>query len=237
MSNTSKPIIDCLDVSKQFGYFLALKKISLRVKKNTIFGIVGENGAGKTTLIKIMAGLLKPTAGEVLIKGLNFKDDAIPIKKDIGILTDDKFLYEELSIFENLKYYDNLHLNFDKKDIKENIEKFTKMFNIFNWINEPIQNLSKGMKKKVDLIRVLIHHPSILFLDEPFSSLDQKTVPLLIDLILNLKKQDSLTIILSTHDIDLAQQICDEIIIIKKGKIVKNVSKEEIEKINIKEYM
>ena len=229
--------IVCKNVSKRYGYFFALKNISLTIGRNQIFGLVGENGAGKTTLIKILSGLLRQSAGEVIITGLNFKDNPIQIKKQIGILTDECFLYNELTIFENLKFYAKLHSTYESDKINAKIEKYTKLFNINDWIHEPIHNLSKGMKKKVELIRALFHSPKILLLDEPFSSLDQKTIPFILGYLKNLNKEKSLSIIISTHNIDAAKQICDEIAIIKKGKIIKTILKNEFPKEEIEKYI
>ena len=230
-------IINCINISKQFGFFFALQKISFTIEENTTFGILGSNGAGKTTLIKLLSGLINPTYGNVLINGLNYKDHPRRIKQSIGVITDKSFLYEDLTIYENLKFYDNLYYNFKKPHTKAKIDRYTEIFKLDDWVFEPIRNLSKGMKQKVELIRVLMHNPAILILDEPFSSIDQKTIPLLIDMLVELKKRNKLTIVISTHNIEIAQQICDEIIIIKKGKIVKTIVKKDIQTEKIKEYM
>ncbi|MFX0057769.1 MAG: ABC transporter ATP-binding protein [Candidatus Hodarchaeota archaeon] len=236
MAIENKEIINCNNVSKQFGYFFALKNISFKVKENTIFGIAGANGAGKTTLIKILSGLLRPSLGKINIQGYNYEENSHSIKKIIGITTDESFLYEELTISENLRFYDNLHYNFDRSNIKSKINKYTTLFEIQDWIDEPIRNLSHGMKQKVELIRVLIHEPSILFLDEPFSGLDFKATELLINLLENLKKGKNATIILSTHKIDLLSKVCDDLIILKKGKIKKFITRENYEEFKIESY-
>ncbi|MFX1355988.1 MAG: ABC transporter ATP-binding protein [Promethearchaeota archaeon] len=236
MAIKNKEIINCKNVSKQFGYFFALKNISFKVKENTIFGIAGANGAGKTTLIKILSGLLKPSSGKVNIQGYNYEEDPYYIKKKTGITTDESFLYEELTISENLRFYDNLHYNFNKNDIKNKIEKYTTLFEIQDWLDEPIRNLSHGMKQKVELIRVLIHDPSILFLDEPFSGLDYKATELSTNFLQNLKNEKNVTIILTTHKIDLLSKICDDLIILKKGKINKSLTRENYSEIQIESY-
>ncbi|KKM95303.1 hypothetical protein LCGC14_1189600, partial [marine sediment metagenome] len=112
MPESKKNLIRCVKVSKQFGFFFALKNVSFEIRKNTIFGIAGANGAGKTTLIKIICGLLSPTLGKIVIDGMNYVDHSNIIKQNIGITTDESFLYEELTLYENLKYYGNLHLLF-----------------------------------------------------------------------------------------------------------------------------
>jgi ABC-type multidrug transport system ATPase subunit len=229
-------LINCVNVSKQFGYFFALKNVSFKAKENTIIGLAGANGAGKTTLIKILCGLLTPTLGKIMIKGMDYENHSNNIKKKIGISTDESFLYEELTIFENLKFYDNLHLNFNKKSIKTKIEQFAEKFNLTEWINEPVENLSHGMKQKVELIRVFMHQPSILFLDEPFSGLDYNTTELLMDSLKELRDKENVSIVLTTHKTEILTQICDEIVVLKKGKISKSLTKEEFKEIKIESY-
>jgi len=236
MIESNKELINCINVSKRYGYFFALRKISFKIKNNTIFGIAGANGAGKTTLIKILSGLQNPTFGRVIIKGKTYEDEANNIRKIIGIVTDESFLYEELTLFENLKFYDNLHLNFEKESIKTKIERFTKLFNLEDWINEPIRNLSHGMKKKVELIRAFMHQPSLLFLDEPFSGLDFRTTEILINSLKNLKGNENVSIILTTHKIEILTKICDEIIVLQRGKINETFIKDEFNETEIESY-
>jgi ABC-type multidrug transport system ATPase subunit len=236
MIESKRELINCVNVSKRYGYFFALKNISFKTKENTIIGIAGANGAGKTTLIKILCGLITPTLGKIVIKGMDYEHHSNIIKKKIGISTDESFLYEELTIFENLKFYDNLHHNFDKNRIKTKIEQFAKKFNLTEWIHEPVANLSHGMKQKVELIRVFMHQPSILFLDEPFSGLDYNTTKLLIDSLIALRVKENVSIILTTHKIEILTQICDEIIVLKRGKINKSFTKEEYKEIQIESY-
>lgn len=236
MVKSNSNIIACSNVSKQYNYFFALKNISFNIEEGTIFGIAGANGAGKTTLIKILSGLVKPTLGKIEIGGMNYKDNSNLIKQNIGITTDESFLYEELTILENLKFYSNLHFIFDKKEIEHKIEQLVNKFDLSDWINEPISTLSHGMKQKVELIRTTIHEPSILFLDEPFSGLDYFTIDQVINFITELNRKDKVTIILTTHKIDLFQQICDNLIILKKGKIKKKITREEFNEIKIEPF-
>jgi ABC-type multidrug transport system ATPase subunit len=236
MIEPKKVFVNCVNVSKQFGYFFALKNISFKAKENTIFGLAGANGAGKTTLMKILCGLITPTMGRIEIKGMDYENSPNIIKKKIGISTDESFLYEELTIFENLQFYANLHHNFDKNSIKIKIKQFSEKFNLTEWINEPVEKLSHGMKQKVELIRVFMHQPSILFLDEPFSGLDYKTTKLLIDSLKELRDKENVSIIVTTHKTEILAQICDEIIVLKRGKINKSFTKEEYKGIQIESY-
>ena len=235
--NSSKTILlECENISKQYGFFFALNKISFHLDENSILGVIGANGAGKTTLIRILSGLTSPTSGTIVIKGRNYKTNAKYIKQIIGTITDRSFLYEELTIYENLKFYSKLFSIYNKNEFKEKIERYAKKFNLSNWIFEPIRNLSTGMKQKVEIIRSLIHNPSILFLDEPFSGLDFTTIKLLIKILTELREKENLTLIIATHKIEVVQEISDTILILKNGKISKFAPRNEIDRIKIESF-
>jgi ABC-type multidrug transport system ATPase subunit len=236
MNKSDKILLECDNISKQYGFFFALNNISFNVEENSILGIVGANGAGKTTLIKILSGLSTPTSGKILINGLNYKENNRNIKQLIGTISSKSFLYEELSIYENLKFYSKLYSVYEKHEFKEKIEQYVDSFNLSDWIYEPISYLSTGMKQKVEIIRILIHNPSILLLDEPFSGLDFNSINLLIKILKDLRKEEKLTIILATHKIEVIQQISDAILILKRGKISKFAPKTEMDEIKIESY-
>lgn len=236
MDKINKIILNCENISKQFGFFFALNKISFTVNESTILGIVGANGAGKTTLINILSGLSAPTTGKILIKGMNYKVDERNIKRFIGTITSKSFLYEELSIYENLKFFSKLYAIYDKVETSKIIEQVAANFNLSDWLYEPVSYLSTGMKQKVEIMRVLIHDPSILFLDEPFSGLDFNTINMLITMLINLKEKKNLTLVFTSHNIELIRRISDAILILKRGKISKLVPKDEIDEIKIESY-
>lgn len=236
MNKSDKILLECDKISKQYGFFFALNNVSFNVKENSILGIVGANGAGKTTLIKILSGLSTPTSGKILINGLNYKENNRNIKQLIGTISSKSFLYEELSIYENLKFYSKLYSVYEKHEFKEKIEQYVDSFNLSDWIYEPISYLSTGMKQKVEIIRMLIHNPSLLLLDEPFSGLDFNSINLLIKILKDLRKDEKLTIILATHKIEVIQQISDAILILKRGKISKFAPKTEMDEIKIESY-
>ena len=236
MNKSNRILLECDNVSKQYGFFFALNNISFNVKENTILGIAGANGAGKTTLIKILSGLSSPTSGKILINGLEYKENYRNIKRLIGTISSKSFLYEELSIYENLKFYSKLYSVYEKHKIKEKIEQYADIFNLSDWIYEPISYLSTGMKQKVEIIRILIHNPSILLLDEPFSGLDFNSINLLIKMLNDLREKENLTVILTSHRIEVIQRISDAILILKRGKINKVVPRTEIPKIKIESY-
>jgi len=236
MSNFNTILLECDNISKQYGFFFALNKISFRLDENSILGVIGANGAGKTTLIRILSGLTSPTSGKIVIKGKDYKTNDKSIKQIIGTITNKSFLYEELTIYENLKFYSKLYSVYDKHTFKEQIERYAEQFNLSDWIFEPISNLSTGMKQKVEIIRILIHNPSILFLDEPFLGLDFNTIKLLIKILTELKVKENLTIIIATHNIEVVQEISDAILILKRGKISKFAPINEIDKNKIESY-
>ncbi len=236
MNSSNTILLECENISKQYGFFFALNKISFHLDENSILGVIGANGAGKTTLIRILAGITSPTSGTILIKGWNYKTDAKSVKQIIGIITDKSFLYEELTIYENLKFYAKLYSNYNKKEFKGKIERYTEKFNLSDWIYEPISNLSTGMKQKVEIIRSLINYPSILFLDEPFSGLDFNAIKVLINILTELREKEKLTIVIATHKIEVIQEISDAILILKRGKISKFAPINDIDKNKMESY-
>ncbi len=236
MDKAERNLLRCTNLSRTFGYFMALKKISFEIAQNSTVGILGSNGAGKTTLLRIIAGLLSPTSGEISVAGMNYTDNPSEIKSRLGIFLDQSFLYQDFTIFENLKFYAHLFGQFDKTAIKEMIDRYTTLFNINEWIDEPIKNLSTGMRRKVELIRVLIHKPQLLLLDEPFSGLDFTSINNLLELIATIKAEEQVSFIITTHNISLAAKVCDRIIVLKRGKVNKIFEKAEFEEAQIEAY-
>jgi len=236
MSDFNTVLLECDNISKQYGFFFALNKISFQLNENSILGVIGANGAGKTTLIRILSGLTSPTSGKIVIKGKNYKAGDKSIKKIIGTITNKSFLYDELTIYENLKFFSKLYSIYDKSTFKEKVEYYAEKFNLSNWIFEPISNLSTGMKQKVEMIRIFIQNPSLLLLDEPFSGLDSNTINLLIKNLNEIREREKLTIVIATHKIEVVQQISDTLLILKKGKISKIAPKNEIARSKIKSY-
>ena len=203
------------NLTKKFSDLTAVGDLSFHVGEGEIFGLLGPNGAGKTTTIRMLCCLISKTSGEAKIAGYQVGKDAdsLAIRKMIGLVPDNVGLYEELSAYQNLDYYGKLYECPDRER-KESIEYFLRMLDLWDQRDRSISDFSKGMKQKVSLARALVHHPKLLFLDEPTANLDPESSRVVRDFILRLKKE-GVTIFLNTHNLDEAQRICDRIGILK----------------------
>ena len=209
-------IISAQSVTRTYGPVVALDSISFDIEHGEIFGLLGPNGGGKTTTVRILCCLISPTAGSAKIGdySVNDKNDAARIRRMIGYVPDNPGLYETLSAYSNLEFYGKIYGTPDKL-IKENIEKYLKMFDLWEKKNEAVGTFSKGMRQKIALARSLIHEPDLLILDEPTANLDPESAAVIRNVILQLKKEGK-TILLNTHNLDEAQRICDRIGILNK---------------------
>ena len=194
-------IIEAKEVRKCFSNHVALNNINLKVPKGSVFGLLGPNGAGKTSLIRIINQITAPDSGEILIEGSPLKRDHI---KDIGYLPEERGLYKKMKVGEQALYFAMLK-GMDKKEAKSKLLHWFEKFEINNWWNKKIEDLSKGMAQKIQFITTIIHEPKLLILDEPFSGFD----PINTDLI----KQ----VILSTHNMNSVEEICDHIALIDQS--------------------
>jgi ABC-2 type transport system ATP-binding protein len=201
-------------LSKKYGDFEAVKDISFSVKKGTIFGLLGPNGAGKSTTIKMLTCQFPPTSGTAYIRGLNTVVDATEIKRKIGVVFESQNLYEELSVYENLNFFRCLY-----GSPKEKISEVLKAIGMETHQKNKIKTLSKGMKQKIMIARALINNPETLFLDEPSSGLDPHSAREIRQMILDLKGQGK-TILITTHNMEEADFLCDCLAIIQKGSII-----------------
>ena len=194
------------NLRKSYGNIEALRGISFNVNKGEIVGLLGPNGAGKTTTIRIILGLLNPDEGEVQLNNITHDDIAFILEKD--------GLFEKLSVYENLKFYAKL---FGLTEPFHKIEEITELLGIEELKDRKIVNLSRGQRRKVVISRALLKNPDFLILDEPTSGLDPMAQIQLQDVILELKKRNSLTVLLASHNLHEVQRICDRILIINKG--------------------
>ena len=210
-------IIQVQDLTKFYGPTLAVDHISFNIKEGEVFGFLGPNGAGKTTTIRMMVGLTQPTSGTALIDGHDVTKEPVKVKKTIGLVPETSNLYGELTSLKNLIYQAELY-GVPKKERKDRALQLLKEFGLKEHQEKPFQALSRGLKRRLTIAAALIHHPKILFLDEPTTGLDVMSARGLRKLIIDSKKK-GLTIFLTTHYIPEAETLCDRIAIIVQGKI------------------
>lgn len=214
MNNT---IITISNLTKIYKNISAVNHISFEVKQGEIFGFLGPNGAGKTTTIKMLTGLIQPTEGTATIQGKNIRTQIVEIKKTIGVVTEDSNLYDELSVFDNLRFMGQLY-GVSQGIREKRIGELLKRFDLESKRETKFATLSKGMKRKVIIIAALIHSPQVVFLDEPTTGLDVLSARILRALIKELKAL-GVTVFLTTHYIEEAEQLCDRVAILVKGTI------------------
>jgi len=207
-------MIEVQNLTKKFNGKTVLNGISFEVKEGEIFGYLGPNGAGKTTTMRIILGLLKPTSGNALVFGEDLGSND-KLRRRVGILLENDGLYEGLSASENLDYYSQLYGISDREEKIKNLLDFV---GHSDRKNDKVGTFSKGMKRKLVLVRSMLHNPDILFFDEPSSGLDPEAQRMVRDLILQLSKEKR-TIFLNSHDLDEVQKVCSKIAILHGGTI------------------
>jgi len=208
-------ILEVIDVSKQYYQHKALDKISISVKEGSIFGLLGPNGAGKTTLIRIITKIISPDEGKVLLNNQPISDDDVT---KIGYLPEERGLYKNVKVFDQLLYLSQLK-GLEKFSAIERINYWLKKLNIDEWKNKKVSDLSKGMQQKIQFIATVLHSPKLMILDEPFSGFDPINAEIIKNEIINLKKEGT-TIILSTHNMNSVEELCDDIALIHQAKVV-----------------
>jgi len=208
-------MIDIKNLTKQADNKLILRGVDLRVEKGETVAILGPNGAGKSTLLKVLATLIKPTSGHVLVNGLELKKNHIEIKKLLGYLPHSSLLYDHYSPLENLVFFGNIY---GVQEVEQKAIKLVKEVGLSFFLNEPVKNFSRGMIQRIAIARAIVHDPEVLLLDEPHTGLDQGAISILNNVILSMKEKGATTLMV-THDFKQAVEICDRIIIVKNGKI------------------
>jgi len=222
-------IISVKNLVKKFEDVTAVDNISFTVKKGEIFAFLGPNGAGKTTTIHILTTLLKPTEGTAIVAGHDVREDSAEIRKRIGIVFQDSSLDRELTAYENMYIHGKIY-NVDGRDLRKRIEDLLKFVELGKFKNKVVKNFSGGMIRRLEIARALLHRPEILFLDEPTLGLDPQTRAHIWEYIKNMKEEHEMTIFLTTHYMDEAEQLAERIGIIDHGKIIAEGSPEELKK-------
>ncbi|WP_036464859.1 ABC transporter ATP-binding protein [Mycoplasmopsis sturni] len=213
-------ILEIKNLTKKFGKKVAVDNLSLSVRKGELFGFLGVNGAGKSTTLNIILGLLNADAGSITINGVDCFSNVDLIRSQIGIVFQNSIMDTKLSVYDNLYFRAQLYQsNFKGQKIKEVVAQIIEEFELKDFQHQKYGSLSGGQKRRVDIARALIHKPSILFLDEPTTGLDPNSRKLVWEILEKIQIQRQLTIILTTHYMEEANN-CNRAIIISKGKIL-----------------
>lgn len=208
--------IEARGLNKKFGYKTALRNIDLFLKEGDSLALFGPNGAGKSTLIQVLCSLLQPTSGRVRIAGYEARHNREALHQIIGLIAHQTFLYPHLTAYENLKFYGTMY---GVARINERIPEVLDLVDLSDYKNDIVQNFSRGMQQRLSIGRAIIHDPVIMFLDEPFTGLDQQGREDFIRLILQCRDQGK-TVIMASHDLQLGIELCDRAAILKAGKMV-----------------
>ena len=210
-------MIQLAGLTKRYGDFTAVNGIDLRVNRGELFGLLGPNGAGKTTTLRMIAGILQPTAGTVSIGGVSLADNPVAAKAKLGFIPDRPFIYEKLTGTEFLRFVAGLYgqggVNVDKRG-----EELLALFDLIDWKDELVESYSHGMRQKLIIARAFVHRPEVIVVDEPMVGLDPKAARLLKDLFRAYVERGN-TIVMSTHTLEVAETLCDRIAIIQSGTI------------------
>ena len=219
-------MIDFQGLAKQYGEFSAVQPLTLSVRRGEVFGFLGPNGAGKTTTIRMMMGILVPSAGRVLIDGLDCQADAAEVKRHVGYLPDNPIFYDFLRGREILQFVAEMH-GMPRKAAVERAAQLLQEFGLQDVSEEFAVNYSMGMKKKLGLACALVHDPAVLILDEPINGLDPRAAREVQDRLIASAAAGK-TIFVSTHLLDMAQRMCNRVGIINRGALVATGSLEEL---------
>jgi len=217
-------MIDLINLTKNYGKLTAVNSVDLHIARGEIFGFLGPNGAGKTTTIKMMAGLLQPTAGNILLNGHDVQRDPLNAKKITGFIPDRPFLYEKLTATEFMAFVADLYaMDNPRKRINELLD----LFGLSDWKNELVENFSHGMKQRLVMASALLHEPIVLVVDEPMVGLDPRGSRLVKDIFKDLASK-GVTIFMSTHTLEIVEQMCTRVAIINNGEIIAEGSVEDL---------
>jgi len=216
-------------LSKIFGDIKAVDDISFTVEKGEIFAFLGPNGAGKTTTIKILTTLLNQTSGKVVLNNINTETDRDAVRESFGIVFQDPSLDEELTAYENMEFHGILY-SIPKALLKSRIEELLKFVELWDRKDHIVKTFSGGMRRRLEIARGLLHHPKILFLDEPTTGLDPQTRNHIWNYIVKLSQDENITVFFTTHYIEEAEKIAKKVAIIDHGKILTVASPKDIMK-------
>jgi len=214
-------------LTKTFGHIRAVNGIDLTIKKGEFFTLFGPNGAGKTTLVRILSTLVRPSSGNVFINGIDIRDEQEPVRSAIGVISHHTYLYNNLSAYENLKFYGRLY---EIANQEKQIEEVIRRVGLKGREHDLVRTYSRGMQQRLSIARAILHSPAILFLDEPYTGLDQHAAQMLNDLLA--EHRGERTIFLITHNLNRGLALCDRVAVQVKGSIIYEERIEDVDREN-----
>ena len=219
--------IETKDITRRFGDLTAVDRLNLAVPAGVIFGFLGPNGAGKSTTINMLVGLLQPTSGSATVAGFSIERAPLEVKKRIGVVPEGLSLYERLTAVEQIELVGRLH-GLSRSDLDRRIPALLDLLDLEDSANKMILDYSAGMRKKTAMACALIHAPEVLFLDEPFESVDPVSTRAIKNILRDMVDQRGTTVFFSTHVMELAERFCDQVGILNKGNLVASGSIPEL---------
>ena len=217
MANES--MIDVQNLTKTFGKFTAVDKISFTVKKGEVFGLLGPNGAGKSTTLRMLSTLARPTKGTATVGGYDIVKNDTEVRKLIGIVSEKMIMYDRLTAKENLWFFGSL-FNIPKDVLTKRVDELLELVQLTKWKNAQVGTFSTGMRQRMNVVRALLNMPQVLFLDEPTLGLDPQSSVEIRDFVKKLNRENGTTVVITTHMMVDADLLCDRIAIVDHGKIV-----------------
>lgn len=225
----SQHVIELTGLTKKYGGFTAVNDLNLTVEKGDIFGLLGPNGAGKSTTILMMLGLTEPTAGSVMVCGINSTTHPIEVKRKVGYLPEDVGFYDDMTGIENLVYTAQLN-GIAKEEAVQKAVQLLDRVGLSNDRKKKAGKYSRGMRQRLGLADVLIKEPEVIILDEPTSGIDPSGVREFMDLIRQLSHKDGQTVLFSSHHLDQVQQVCNRVGLFSSGKLLADIRLVELQK-------
>jgi len=225
---SSSWVIEARGLTKLFGGRHALRGIDMRISRGEHVVIFGPNGAGKTTLVKILSTLVKPSSGSVWLDGVDIRDKPAQIRRKISLVSHQTFLYDDLTIYENLKFYGKMY---DVSDLEQQIHEVISGVQLESRLHDRVGTLSHGLQQRASIARAVLHDPSILFLDEPEVGLDPHASTVIRD-VLGSIKTGSRTVVMTTHNLERGLELGDSVIILDRGKVVYQAPRHEVDTVN-----
>jgi ABC-2 type transport system ATP-binding protein len=226
-------ILEVKNVSKEFGKQKVVNQVSFSISEGSIVGLLGPNGAGKTTMIRLLNGVIDPTAGSIEVLGMDPKQNGEKIREISGIVTESASLYHEMSAWDNLKFFAKIYRTHDDN----RIEYLLKQFDMWEHKDKLVGTFSTGMKKRIALAKALLHKPKLLFLDEPTNGLDPEGIQMVIKYLERVNKEEKVTILICSHVLHQLENICDTFLFIKDGTIIEQGNRKELEEKYLQEVV